>query len=70
MVTVTECTGPSTLGGVSVGIARCAMTNRFFSGKCDGEQAKNLLFELARVFVRFDHVASTVVNANHDIMNG
>ena len=26
------------------------------------------LFECARVLVRFDHVASVVVNANHSIM--
>jgi len=26
------------------------------------------LFELARVFVRFDQVASIIVNANHSIM--
>jgi hypothetical protein len=26
------------------------------------------LFELARVLVRFDHVASIIVNANHGIM--
>jgi hypothetical protein len=29
---------------------------------------KSPLFELARVFVRFDHVASRIVNANHCIM--
>jgi len=26
------------------------------------------LFELTRVLVRFDHVASLIVNANHSIM--
>jgi len=26
------------------------------------------LFEIALVFVRFDHVASVIVNANHTIM--
>jgi hypothetical protein len=26
------------------------------------------LFEIARVFVRFDHVASFIENANHSIM--
>ena len=26
------------------------------------------LFELARVLVRFDHVASFIINANHSIM--
>ena len=26
------------------------------------------LFEIALVFVRFDHVASLIVNANHSIM--
>jgi hypothetical protein len=26
------------------------------------------LFEIARVLVRFDHVASRIVNANHSIM--
>jgi hypothetical protein len=26
------------------------------------------LFELARVFVRFDHVASVIINADHRIM--
>jgi hypothetical protein len=26
------------------------------------------LFEIARVLVRFDHVASVIVNANHSIM--
>jgi len=30
---------------------------------------KNLpLFELARLLVRFDHIASLIVNANHTIM--
>jgi hypothetical protein len=28
------------------------------------------LFELALVLVRFDHVASFIVNANHRIMSG
>jgi len=28
----------------------------------------SLLFELAIVLVRFDHVASIIVNANHSVM--
>jgi hypothetical protein len=32
-----------------------------------GRQANSPLFELARVLVRFDHVASRIVNANHSI---
>ena len=26
------------------------------------------LFEIALVFVRFDHIASTIVNANHGVI--
>jgi hypothetical protein len=33
-----------------------------------GWQAHSPLFELARVLVRFDHVARRIVNANHSIM--
>jgi hypothetical protein len=34
-----------------------------------GDCSKNSpLFEIARVLVRFDHVASRIVNANHSIM--
>jgi hypothetical protein len=29
---------------------------------------KLLLFEIARVIVRFNHVASVIVNANHSLM--
>jgi hypothetical protein len=32
------------------------------------ERKASPLFEIARVLVRFDHVASFVVNANHSIM--
>jgi hypothetical protein len=32
------------------------------------EQRGSRLFEIARVLVRFDHVASVIVNANHCIM--
>ncbi len=32
-------------------------------------RAKTLpLFEIARVLVRFDHVASGIINANHSMM--
>jgi hypothetical protein len=34
----------------------------------DKGPARSPLFELARVPVRFDHVASRVVDANHSIM--
>jgi hypothetical protein len=42
-----------------------------FTRKCDlmqGEIVNSPLFELARVFVRLDHVASFIVNANHGVM--
>jgi hypothetical protein len=29
---------------------------------------KRRVFEIARVLVRFDHVASFIVNANHGVM--
>jgi hypothetical protein len=64
-VTVTECTGPLTPGGVSVGIAHCAITNRFLAESATESKQKILLFELALVLVRLDHVASRIVNANH-----
>ena len=32
------------------------------------ERKASPLFELARVLVRLDHIASIVVNANHSIM--
>jgi len=37
-------------------------TELHFSGKCDVMRGKRppLLFEIARVFVRFDHVASVI----------
>jgi hypothetical protein len=39
------------------------------SEKCDAMRVKTSpLFELALVLVRFDHVASRIVNANHGIM--
>jgi len=40
-----------------------------FSGKRDVMRAKTSpLFELARVLVRLDHVASSIANVNHSIM--
>ena len=36
--------------------------------KAAGWQVSSRLLELALVFVRFDHVASGIVNANHGIM--
>jgi hypothetical protein len=42
------------------------MKNSFFSGKRRRKASKNSpLFELARVFVRFNHVARVIVNADH-----
>src|SRR5260370_32879218 len=39
-----------------------------FSGKCDVMRVKNSpLFEVARVLVRFNHVARFIVNANHGV---
>jgi hypothetical protein len=40
------------------------------SGKCMGrdKKGKSGLSELARVLVRFDHVACLIVNANHSVM--
>jgi hypothetical protein len=41
----------------------------WFSQKCGVMRVKNSpLFEIARVLVRFDHVASVIVNANDGIM--
>lgn len=54
-MTVTECTGPLTPGGVSVGFAHCAITNRFLSESATESKQKTLLFELAGVLVRSDH---------------
>jgi hypothetical protein len=40
-----------------------------FTGKVRLGASTNLrLFEIARVLVRFNHVASFIVNANHSIM--
>jgi hypothetical protein len=40
-----------------------------FSEKCDAMRVKTLsFFELARVLVRLDHVASFIVNANHSVV--
>jgi hypothetical protein len=36
--------------------------------KGDVKQSCSPLFQLTRVLVRFDHVASRIVNANHGIM--
>ena len=42
---------------------------RRFSKKCDLMRGKNSpLFELASVFVRVDHIARLIVNANHSVM--
>ena len=53
---------------VSLGIAHCAITNRFLAESATESKQKTLLFELARVLVRLDHVASVIVNADHGIM--
>jgi hypothetical protein len=34
----------------------------------NGDKRRSPLFEIARLLVRFDHVASFIVNANHGIM--
>jgi len=40
-----------------------------FSAKRDVNTSKNSrLFEIAIVLLRFDHIASHIVNANHGIM--
>jgi hypothetical protein len=40
-----------------------------FSGKCGAMRAKTSpFFEIAPVLVRFDHVASFIVNANHSVV--
>jgi hypothetical protein len=39
----------------------------FATGK-DFEKRNSPLFEIASVFVRFKHVASFIVNANHSIV--
>jgi hypothetical protein len=40
-----------------------------FSGKCDVMRIKTSpLFEIARLLVCLDHVASFIVNANHGVM--
>jgi hypothetical protein len=40
-----------------------------FSGKCDVMREKNSrLFELARLLMRSDNIASFIVNANHSIL--
>jgi len=36
--------------------------------KAAGWQPRSPLFEIALVLVRFDHVASVIVNANHSIV--
>jgi len=42
----------------------------FLAEKCDVMRGhKSPLFDLVRVLVRFDHVASFIVNANHGIMH-
>jgi hypothetical protein len=39
-----------------------------FSEQCDELREKSTTLEFARVLVRFDHVASVIVNADHGIM--
>jgi hypothetical protein len=47
----------------------CRIDGRLGSGIVFGTVTSALpLVELARVLVRFDHVASCIVNANHGIM--
>jgi hypothetical protein len=44
-------------------------TENLFRGKCDVMRVEILpLFEIALMLVRFDQVASRIVNANHSIM--
>jgi hypothetical protein len=43
-------------------------TNGNGNRRCDNLLATLPLFEIARVLVRFDHVARFIVNANHSIM--
>jgi hypothetical protein len=38
------------------------------NGECGDASKFSLLFELARVLVRVDHVARVIVNANHSIV--
>jgi hypothetical protein len=41
----------------------------FFSKKCDAIRVKTSpLFEIARVLVRLNHVASIIVHANYGVM--
>jgi hypothetical protein len=39
------------------------------TAECDAMRVKNSrLFEIASVFVRFNHVASIIVSANHGVV--
>ena len=56
-------------------LRRCAKSFTRFqeksgcSAKCGMMRQETLtLFEIALVLVRFDHVASSIVNANHSVM--
>jgi hypothetical protein len=42
----------------------------FTKGQAPGarEKSKSPLFEIARVLLRFDHIARAIVNANHRIV--
>jgi hypothetical protein len=47
---------------IAIGLVRCLCTRE------TGKKVNSWLFEIARVLVRLDHVASFIVNANHGIM--
>jgi hypothetical protein len=59
--------------GIRPGIAKalCARRGRKRLGRNRADvitSEKSPLFEIARVLVRLDHVASVIINANHSIM--
>ena len=47
---------------------RASVIARAYQKKTVGTMATSPLFEIARVLVRFDHIASAIVNANHSTM--
>jgi hypothetical protein len=52
---------------VSITISTATKSYQGTDARCDKKEISPL-FEFARVLVRFDHIASFVINANHGAM--
>jgi hypothetical protein len=52
---------------VSITISTATKSYQGTDARCDKKEISPL-FEIARLLVRFDHVARRIVNANHSVM--